>query len=143
MARVSLQRFEGSEEGTFGIFRVEVGTTEYSFFSGELSWKDNQPNVSCIPTGVYVGRYCWSPRLKRSAYLIDGVPNRAGIRIHPANFMGASALGLLCQLNGCIALGEKLGWIEGQRSLLLSRPAVRRFEELLKQQDFELEIKNG
>jgi hypothetical protein len=76
-------------------------------------------------------------------YLILGTDPRGGIRAHSANFMGDDTLGYKKQLNGCIALGEKLGWMDGQKALLLSTPAVRRFESYMGQKPFKLEIING
>lgn len=76
-------------------------------------------------------------------YLVDGVPQRVGIRKHPANLMGDRGLGFKAQLNGCISLGEKLGWIEKQKAILISAPAVRRFETYMDHKPFELEIING
>lgn len=73
-------------------------------------------------------------------YEVVGVPKRSGIRKHSANFMGAKDEGFRCQLNGCIALGEKLGWIEKQKALLISAPAVRRFESFMNREPFELEV---
>lgn len=60
------------------------------------------------------------------------VPARSGIRIHPAN--------LARQLNGCVALGEKLGWMDGQKAVLLSAPAVRRVEEYFRGLPFTMEV---
>ena len=57
--------------------------------------------------------------------------------------MGDVTLGLRSQLNGCIALGERLGWMDGQKALLLSAPAVRRFEGHMGTAPFLLEIRNG
>ena len=74
-------------------------------------------------------------------YLVDGVRGRAGIRFHAANLMGAAPF--RSQLNGCIALGERLGHIEGQKALLLSAPAMRRFETYFAGQSFTLEIQDG
>lgn len=76
-------------------------------------------------------------------YLLLGTNPRAGIRKHPANLMGDKSLGYRAQLNGCIAAGERLGWIEGQKALLLSAPAVRRLEAAMRWQPFTLEIRNG
>jgi hypothetical protein len=76
-------------------------------------------------------------------YLLLGTEPRAGIRKHPANLMGAIDKGFRAQLNGCIALGEKLGWIDGQKALLLSAPAMRRFESIMGGKPFTLEIRNG
>jgi len=56
--------------------------------------------------------------------------------------MGDASLGLKCQLNGCIALGERLGYLDGQKALLLSQPAVRRMEEYFRGGPFLLEIRD-
>lgn len=57
--------------------------------------------------------------------------------------MGDTALGFKSQLNGCIALGERLGYIDGQKALLLSAPAMRRLDEYFKGKTFILEIRDG
>jgi hypothetical protein len=57
--------------------------------------------------------------------------------------MGDKLLGYRAQLNGCIALGERLGWLDGQKALLLSAPAVRRFEAHMGREPFKLEIANA
>lgn len=54
--------------------------------------------------------------------------------------MGNVDAGYKAQLNGCIALGERLGWIDGQKALLLSAPAMRRFEAYMQGRSFTLEI---
>lgn len=76
-------------------------------------------------------------------YIVCGVPDRVGIRIHSANLMGDAKCGMRCQLNGCIALGEGLGLIEGQKALLLSKPAIRKFEFYMAKRDFTLEVSEG
>lgn len=141
LRRITLTRLESSDQGTFGTIIVPDGDWVHYFYTGELAWRDNASNVSCIPPGLYRCTWTYSPRFKRQMYLVDGVKDRGGIRKHSANFMGDDTKGYRRQLNGCIALGEKLGWIEGQKALLLSAPAVRRFEALLAGQPFELEIK--
>lgn len=73
-------------------------------------------------------------------YGIEPVKGRSGIRKHAANLMGDLELGYKAQLNGCIALGLKRGWIQGQKAILLSAPAMRQFEALMGGQQFELEI---
>lgn len=141
MRRITLTRLESSDHGTFGTFVVPNDDYNEYFYSGELPWRDNASNVSCIPTGTYRAVWSFSPRFKRYMYELAGVPNRTGIRIHSANFMGDDSKGFKRQLNGCISLGEKLGVMDGQRALLVSSPAVRRFQDLMKGQPFELEIK--
>jgi hypothetical protein len=134
-----LQRLETGDHGTFG--RLIAGGRV--FFTGELPWRGNAPNVSCIPPGLYRGVWTLSPRFKRWMYEIIPVDKRAGIRVHSANFMGANDRGMKWQLNGCIALGQKLGWMDGQKALLLSKPAIRAFETFMDGQTFQLEVRNG
>ena len=137
MADAVLTRLDSSDQGTFGRFLAGG----LGLVSGELPWRDNAPNLSCIPVGTYQCLLTPSPAFRRWLYLVAGVPDRAGIRIHPANLMGASPL--RCQLNGCIALGERTGWIEGQKAILTSAPAVRRLEEHFAGKPFTLEIRDG
>lgn len=141
MRRITLTRLESTDQGTFGTIIVPDNEWVHYFYTGELAWRDNASNVSCIPTGLYRCTWTHSPRFNRKMYLVDGVKDRAGIRKHSANFMGDDTKGFKRQLNGCIALGEKLGWIDRQKALLLSAPAMRRFEALMGGETFELEIK--
>lgn len=139
--KVLLTRNESSDQGTFG--RISVG--DLALFTGELPWRDNQANVSCIPTGVFECVWTWSARFKRYMYEVK-IPGRVGIRlgvrVHSANYCGDSSKNYKCQLHGCIALGEKIGWMDKQKALLVSRPAVSKFENFMEQKPFELEIKN-
>lgn len=136
-----IERLESSDEGTFGILKVEGDEYVDYFYAGELPERGNKANVSCIPKGKYIAIWTKSPRFQRFMYLMSKVENRSGIRIHAANFMGDDKKGFRKQLHGCIALGEKLGWLGGQKAILVSRPAVRRFEEIIGGEPFELEIK--
>lgn len=86
----------------------------------ELPWRDNTPQRSCIPTGVYRVVLAWSPAFKRDLPLLLDVPGRSGIRIHRANYPR--------ELRGCIALGEntKVGCV------LNSTPYEKKVCELLR-----------
>jgi hypothetical protein len=95
---------------------------------------------SCIPLGTYKAAISFSPRFGRGLYLLEHTDPRSGIRIHAANLMGDISLDKLSQLNGCIALGERLGWINGQKALLLSVPALRRATAAFGGRPFTLEI---
>lgn len=136
MNRVVLSRFETGDQGTFG----KVFAPNLSLFSGELPDRDNKPNISCIPAKAYSCRWTYSPRFQRFMYLVEDVPERTGVREHSANLMGDKALGFKAQLNGCIAFGERLGWIDKQKAVLLSAPAMRRFEKQMNYKEFILEI---
>ena len=141
MRHVLIERLETGDQGTFG--RTVLDGIVLPFYTGELPMRDNRANVSCVLAGVYNVDWTYSPAFRRWMYLLLGTSPRAGIRAHSANFMGDESLGYRRQLNGCIALGEKLGWMGGQKALLLSAPAVRRFETLMERQPFKLEIVNA
>jgi hypothetical protein len=132
-----IHRFDRSLQGTFG----QLWTPGLQLFSGELPWLDNLPNVSCVPAGFYRCAWTWSPRFARFMYLLLDTEPRLGVRKHSANLMGAIAHGFRAQLNGCIALGERLGYMAGQKALLLSAPAIRRFEAHMGHAPFLLEIR--
>lgn len=135
---VYLRRLETSDHGTFG--RLYVDDQE-AFYTMELPWRANMSNKSDIPDGIYHVNMVYSDHFKKKVYLLDRVPNRWGICIHAANYAGDLLKGYKSHLNGCIALGEKIGSMEGQKALLLSRPAIRRFETLMNEQSFLLEVK--
>ena len=141
MPKLTLTRLESSAHGTFGLLQFEHDGWLESFYTGELPWLDNASGKSCIPVGTYkVTKTNWI-KYNKPVYILKDVPGRQGILIHSANFMGDREKGLKSQLYGCIALGEKLGTMEGQKALLVSSPAVRRFQDIMEWADFELEIK--
>jgi len=136
MRRGRLTRFESTDEGTFGVF----SSGPLRLYSGELPWRENRRQRSCIPPGEYRCAMVWSPRFKRKLYLVHPVPERSAILIHGAAWMGDVEKGLRTHLQGCIAFGERLGRLEGQKCLLVSQPAVRRLEEHFGGEPFVLTI---
>lgn len=129
MILARLIRQPGTEAGgTPGVLTV-LGR---SWFTIERPWLDNASGISCFPTGTYRVAQTWSPRFKRPMYQVLAVPERTGVRIHSAN--------LARQLEGCIALGEKRGTIDGLPAVLVSKPAIRDFEALLAGRNFMLEV---
>lgn len=140
-----LQRFDQSVQGSFGL--LEAG--HLKLYTGELPPRENRSNISCIPPMPgeapcrYLCGFTHSPRFGRHLYILGAVPNRSGVRVHPANLMGDASLGFRSQLNGCISCGEKLGWMDGQKAVLLSAPAVRRLETYFGGRPFILEIRNS
>ncbi len=131
-----LTRYESSFQGTFGKMVVEGSV----FYTLELPDEDNASNYSCIPKGTYTCLWTHSEHFCRDMYEVTAVPGRAGIRIHSANLAGDDRKGWKKQLNGCIALGEAVGSIDGQKAILLSKPAIRRFEGILGGKEFILEV---
>ena len=139
MLTVHLTRTLSGADGTFGNFVLPTGI---QLVSGELPWRDNQRGASCIPIGTYKCTWTFSKRLGWG-YLLQGVPNRAGVRIHVANFCGLASEGYKQELQGCIALGLAGGYHGHQRMLLSSRLAISQFHAALNRQPFLLEITNG
>jgi hypothetical protein len=102
----------------------------------ELPWKDNRKMASCIPEGRYELQKRYSPKFKWHL-LVKGVPERAGILIHPAN-------DALRELKGCIA---PVCTLTGEGKGLLSKNALTRliavvYAALQKEQTVFITIKS-
>ena len=88
----------------------------------EPPWKNNQRNISCVPTGAYELSLHNSSRFGR-CFILDGVPNRDGILIHSGNTRKDT--------EGCILVGYKFGYILGEEAVLNSKEALNQiFGEL-------------
>lgn len=137
MRTINLKRSTSTEDGTFGVVTLDDNIT--TFNSLELPWKDNDSSISCIPTGTYLCNWINSPK-HGPCYEVMDVPNRSMIEIHSANFAGDIAKGKLSQLLGCIALGNRVGELEGQEAVLDSRNAILHFHKIMNQESFKLVI---
>lgn len=139
MKLVHLDRFELTDEGTFGVFTF--GTQ--SVRSIELPWRDNKAQRSCIPTGAYRCALVNSPRFGR-VYGLANVPGRSHVLLHAANLAGDVDLGWQTQLHGCIAPVQHFGRMSAggrmQRAGLVSRPALRALMDWAGGEPFTLEI---
>lgn len=119
---------------TFGELYLDKNDLDKPFcFSVEREWKDNIPNDSCIPEGVYNIKSHTSPKFGICYYLesqevgivaLHGNAKRTHILIHPANWS--------FQLEGCIALGKKLHDFPQGRGVTTSKATCRRFYKRLK-----------
>ncbi len=134
---VILTRSPSTDQGTFGTFVLEDGT---SYHSLELPWKGNDHGISCIPPGVYNCHWITSPK-HGECYQVMDVPHRDMIEIHSANFAGDSNKGFITQLLGCIALGMSIGILHGQLAVLNSKGAIASFEAKQNKLDFQLTIR--
>ncbi len=136
MENILLVRLETSDLGTFG----EIDYFGTTFVTGELPWRDNRDNVSCIPTGSYEAVWCFSPRFQKYTYLLRNVPGRDGIRIHGASFFGDRSMGFRSHSDGCLGLGDGIRWADKQPFLLNSPSTTRLFQNKLEGRSFLLEI---
>jgi hypothetical protein len=131
-----LTRMETSDEGTFGKLRVG----DLRLYSGELPWRENAPNISCIPPGDYP---CVPYQSKRfgQCFAVENVPGRFGILIHPANLVGAhDNPEFQTELEGCIAPGKGRGFLAGQDAVTSSRVALSELMDELWDEPFTLRI---
>jgi hypothetical protein len=69
-------------------------------YSLERPWKDNQQNISSIPTGVYSAILRYDHNDHWRIELLN-VPNRTNIQIHIGNTID--------DISGCILVGDRLG----------------------------------
>lgn len=127
-----LQRTSSCMDGTWGKltcteFKLELHTME-------RLWADNAQRVSCIPAGRYLVEATLSKRFKRKMYCLVGVPDRAGIRIHPANWPD--------ELEGCIALGTSTSRSADRKMLLNSRVGVTHLEQAFRMKPFYLTVRD-
>lgn len=134
-ASVVITRKKDTGKQTLGKLVATNNGATFTCDTLELSWKNNEKNISCIPTGTYEVKHTFSPRFMKYTYEIQKVPNRSGIRVHVANYY--------TQLNGCIALGVTPKDInkDGQLDVLNSRNTIKSFEQFMGKKPFKLLIK--
>lgn len=90
-----------------------------SFHTVEKPWRQNLPNVSCIPNGVYEAERSFFNRGGYKAVEILGVPDRTDILIHVANRAE--------DVSGCIGIGME----DALDRVGHSRAAVSSLEDLV------------
>lgn len=115
---------ENQTTGTCNVYDNN-GRLVFSALSLERGDRNNQRNVSRIPSGQYPLVLEWSNRFKTMLWEIKDVPNRSECKFHSANYW--------YQLNGCIALGLDLKDInnDGYRDVTSSRLTMKRFHKAM------------
>lgn len=93
MKTIELRRLSYTPKGTPGAVMYGGRVITLSL---ELPWKDNERNISCIPTGIYACE--WNGhRSNNPSFRVLDVYDRTGILIHSGNMVTHS--------QGCILLG--------------------------------------
>lgn len=122
--------------GRFFVFRDEIKLGK--FFTLEPPWKDNQRNMSCIPSGVYKLRKRYSDRFG-DHFEVIGVPDRTLILFHAGNFPNDT--------DGCILPGLSLTDIgtktrprDGIKEVAYSGKAMEQLNKLITEDEAELII---
>lgn len=135
---VLIERTEQTSEYTLGKLTFDT----FECYTIERPWLDNKKFYSCIPTGKYELTKFNSPKFgKVYAVIGNGICiteaincERYYILIHPAN--------VVSELQGCIAIGDSIGIIDGQKAVLNSKATVKKFFSIIKEMDnIPLEIK--
>lgn len=138
-----LRRIETGDSGTFGLIQVKTYDSMLVLATLELPWRENQRNISCIPTGEYTANEVWSNRFKKKLYSLDPVPARSGILIHNGNWSGDTQKGLKSNSEGCILLGLGWGVLGGQRAVIHSKAALSLFHQFAHGKPFKIKVENA
>ena len=104
----------------------EMDVRGISFWTIERGWHGNTPSISCVPTGTYVlKRDVWyrGDRDDLATFGLETVTGRSRILIHPANNAD--------ELEGCIGVGDSVGWMRGKLAVLNSVAAHERFMRIM------------
>ena len=116
---------------TFGT----LSNDEFTCFTLERPDKNNAPDISCIPVGVYTCKRVNSPKFGDTFQVMD-VPNRDHILIHSGNTVE--------DVHGCIELGMKQGVLNGEFAVLNSKVAFQKFmEQNIGYDEFTLVVKEA
>ena len=137
MRTTNLIRYSTGDEGTFGSLILDDG---WSCVTGELPWKNNQSNISCIPVGTYLVQWLYSPKHNGYCYHLIDVPNRGSIEIHSGNFCGDVEKGYKSDVLGCILPGQVIEDIGGQTGVTNSVKTLSELEKNLGIEDWTLTI---
>lgn len=138
--QVDLIRGPSTDMGTFS--NLVFGP--HQLRAVELPDRGNCVGQSCIPRGRYRCELTDSPS-KGRVYEVKNVDGRTHILIHAANFAGDIDLGWQSELEGCIAPGMSIGFLENkdgkpQRAMLHSRMALELLMGWAGGQPFDLVI---
>ncbi|WP_320169734.1 DUF5675 family protein [Maridesulfovibrio sp.] len=120
MKIVELKRVESSDEATLGVLLVDGRAVCWTL---EEPWRDNLPDISCIPAGNYPLMLEFSPSRKRRLWTVKDVPGRSYVRIHTGN--------TVLDTEGCLLTGTRPGRLNGARAVLGSHDAFGAFVEAM------------
>lgn len=96
MLNLFLRRFHLSDKATQGAL---LGPDGLVCLTLELPWKDNLPEISCIPCGSFVATEVKSPKFGRTFDV--SVPSRSYIRFHRGN-SAEDSLGCILPVTGFV-----------------------------------------
>ena len=132
MTDLHLERFAYTDVGTFG--RLQLGGL--TVFTCEDPWKENAPNISCIPEGVYLLAPTTYHKGGYAAYEILDVPQRSRCLIHKGNsdedVEGCIIVGNIFPhwlADKGLSIGDSAGAFKSVMAALAGRPARLTIEQ--------------
>lgn len=123
MPGVQLKRADKSPAGTFGAL---IFDGEEICKTCELPWKNNLPEISCIPAGVYPVEP-HNSAAHPNTWEVMNVPGRSEILLHTGNFPHAP------DTLGCILIGTAIGILNGEKAITGSKQAFIKLRQILPQ----------
>lgn len=140
--RVYIRRLPGDDQGTIGV--LFIPEFEWSCFTNELPYRNNERNYSRINPGEYDCILVVSKKFG-PVYLVLNVENRSGILIHNGTFAGDTRKGWVSHVLGCIEVGMKVVMLPNsnnkqQRGIINSRSTRDKLQSLLQGINFKLII---
>ena len=121
------------KEGTNGAL---FNNDQFIGFTIELPWKENKKQVSCIPEGVYELRPRYSEKFKHHLVL-ENVPNRSLILIHPANDANKELLGCIAPVSSLTGIAKGL-----QSRIVVQKIVSNCYQAFDRKEKVTLTIKN-
>ena len=108
MKEIIIQRlFDNGKQTTGQGVLFEGHKTKMYFTTLELSWNNNERNVSCIPKGKYIAKVRTSQKYGKHLHL-QNVEGRSMILVHFGNYNHNT--------KGCILAGEKFAKLNNDSS---------------------------
>jgi len=119
-----LYRIMYGDHGAIGFLAIPFGNVRLGqatpiCLTLEPDWKNNEPFMSCIPSGTYMIKRVESPK-HGITFEVTGVNGRTHILFHKGNKSSDT--------QGCILTGEKFNFADGQPIMQESKHA---FDELM------------
>lgn len=131
MREVFLSRGYDNGKCTLGMLKV-FGVDHEPIYTLEEPWKNNEPKVSCVPTGTYLVRPHNGMKWQ-GVWALQAVTGRTGILIHTGN--------TVLDIEGCILVGMSHGRLtaperdrlkgDGHYAVRESRVAFNRLREAI------------
>ena len=123
-----LERFAYLDSGTLGKLTID----DWSCYTIERPWKNNAPNVSCIPEGTYACQPFSGNRFQDVIQVMD-VPDRTFILIHVANFPH--------DIEGCIGVGDRFVSDALEPAVYNSKKTLQKLMEIFNEHEERMTLK--